>query len=101
MAHATPNKREEGHSSEVVLDDLIVRLSADCPWRDEPRGDGYGPRFVALPPRRPSDLRLHGGSAWCPARRKAFPLCGRFVRPLEECSSIVQPGQHVDRRQSH
>ena len=24
--------------SEITLDDLLVRLSADCPWRDEPRG---------------------------------------------------------------
>src|SRR5437868_7401236 len=24
--------------AEILLDDLIVRLSADCPWRDEPRG---------------------------------------------------------------
>jgi hypothetical protein len=23
---------------EVLLDDLIVRLSSDCPWRDGPRG---------------------------------------------------------------
>jgi hypothetical protein len=24
--------------AEILLDDLIVRLSSDCPWRDEPRG---------------------------------------------------------------
>ena len=23
--------------SEILLDDLLVRLSADCPWQDEPR----------------------------------------------------------------
>ncbi len=34
------------------MDDLIVRLSADCPW---PRGT-CGARFEDLPPRRPPDL---------------------------------------------
>ena len=29
---------------EILLDDLIVRLSSDCPWRDEPRGS-CGARF--------------------------------------------------------
>jgi len=42
--------------SEILLDDLIVRLSADCPWRDDPRGSGCGARFVDLPPRRPPDM---------------------------------------------
>jgi hypothetical protein len=27
------------YGAEIFLDDLIVRLSADCPWRDDPRGD--------------------------------------------------------------
>ena len=26
------------YGAEILLDDLLVRLSADCPWRDEPRG---------------------------------------------------------------
>jgi hypothetical protein len=25
--------------AEILLDDLLVRLSADCPWRDDPRGN--------------------------------------------------------------
>jgi hypothetical protein len=29
--------------AEILLDDLLVRLSADCPWRDDPRGN-CGPR---------------------------------------------------------
>jgi hypothetical protein len=41
--------------AEILLDDLLVRLSADCPWRDEPRGT-CGARFADLPPRRPPDL---------------------------------------------
>jgi hypothetical protein len=41
--------------AEILLDDLIVRLSADCPWRDDPRG-GCGARFEDLPPQRPPDL---------------------------------------------
>jgi hypothetical protein len=42
--------------SEILLDDLVARLSADCPWRDEPRGHGCGARFADLPPRRPPDM---------------------------------------------
>ena len=41
--------------AEILLDDLLVRLSADCPWRDEPRGS-CGVRFADLPPRRPPDM---------------------------------------------
>jgi hypothetical protein len=41
--------------SEIPLDDLLVRLSSDCPWRDEPRGS-CGARFADLPPRRPPDM---------------------------------------------
>jgi hypothetical protein len=41
--------------SEILLDDLLLRLSADCPWRDDPRGT-CGVRFVDLPPRLPPDL---------------------------------------------
>ena len=42
--------------SEILLDDLLVRLSTDCPWRDDPRGSGCGARFADLPPRRPPDM---------------------------------------------
>jgi hypothetical protein len=41
--------------AEILLDDLLVRLSADCPWRDDPRGT-CGARFTDLPSRRPPDL---------------------------------------------
>ena len=44
------------YGAEILLDDLITRLSADCPWRDEPRGSGCGAHFLDLPPRRPPDL---------------------------------------------
>jgi hypothetical protein len=43
------------YGAEILLDDLIVRLSADCPWRDDPRGT-WGARFEDMPPRRPPDL---------------------------------------------
>jgi len=43
------------YGAEILLDDLIVRLSSDCPWRDEPRGT-CGARFSDLPPRRPPDM---------------------------------------------
>jgi hypothetical protein len=46
------------YGSEILLDDLIVRLSNDCPWRDDPRGSGCGARFSDLPPRRPPDMPL-------------------------------------------
>jgi len=36
--------------SEILLDDLTVRLSADCAWRDEPR-NSCGARFADLPPK--------------------------------------------------
>src|SRR5882724_7423747 len=41
--------------AEILLDDLLLRLSSDCPWRDEPRGT-CGARFADLPPRAPPDL---------------------------------------------
>jgi hypothetical protein len=41
--------------AEILLDDLLVRLSADCPWRDDPLGT-CGARFADLPPRRPPDF---------------------------------------------
>ena len=37
------------YGSEILLDDLLVRLSADCPWRDDPRGT-CGVRFEDFPP---------------------------------------------------
>jgi len=43
------------YGAEILLDDLIVRLSSDCPWRDEPRGN-CGARFADMPPNRPPDL---------------------------------------------
>jgi hypothetical protein len=43
------------YGAEILLDDLIVRLSSDCPWRDEPRGT-CGARFADLPRRRPPDM---------------------------------------------
>ena len=43
------------YGAEILLDDLLVRLSSDCPWRDEPRGT-CGARFSDLPPRRPPDM---------------------------------------------
>ena len=43
------------YGAEILLDDLLVRLSAGCPWRDEPRGT-CGVRFEDMPPQRPPDL---------------------------------------------
>jgi hypothetical protein len=44
------------YGAEILLDDLLVRLSSDCPWRDDPRGT-CGAQFADSPPRRPPDLR--------------------------------------------
>jgi hypothetical protein len=41
--------------SEALLDDVVARLSADCPWQDDPRG-GCGARLSDLPPSTPPDL---------------------------------------------
>jgi hypothetical protein len=41
--------------SEILLDDLVVRLSAACPWRDDPR-ERCGVYFADLPQRRPPDI---------------------------------------------
>jgi hypothetical protein len=46
----------EKFGSEILLDDLILCLWADCPWRDDPRGSGCGAHFFDLPPRRPPDM---------------------------------------------
>jgi hypothetical protein len=43
------------YGAEILLDDLLIRLSADCPWRDDLRGT-CGVHFADLPPRRPPDL---------------------------------------------
>jgi hypothetical protein len=43
------------YGAEILLDDLLVRLSADCPWRDDPRGTCKA-QFTDMPPRRPPDL---------------------------------------------
>jgi hypothetical protein len=40
------------YESEILLDDLLVRLSVDCGCRDEPGGNGFGVLFPDLPPRR-------------------------------------------------
>jgi len=37
---------------EILLDDLLARLSADCPWRDDLRGT-CGARFADMAPGRP------------------------------------------------
>jgi hypothetical protein len=42
--------------SEILLDDLLLRLSADSPCRDDPRGTRCGVHFADLPPRRPPDI---------------------------------------------
>jgi hypothetical protein len=43
------------YGAEILLDDLLLRLSSDCPWRDDPRGTCQV-RFADLPPQRPPDL---------------------------------------------
>ena len=43
------------YGSEILLDDLLLRVSSDCPWRDDPRGN-CGVRYPDLPPRRPPDM---------------------------------------------
>jgi hypothetical protein len=50
------------YGPQILLDDLIVRLSSDCPWRDEPRSicgrafptsrPGVRAQFASLPAER-------------------------------------------------
>lgn len=47
------------YEPEVDLDDLLARLTQDCPWRDDQKPlwkTGCGVRLADLPPRRPPDL---------------------------------------------
>lgn len=53
--------------AEILLDDLLVRLSADSPWRDDSRGSRCGVYFADLPPRRPPDI---------PVRRRMRVISG-------------------------
>ena len=42
--------------SEILLEDLLARLSSNCAWRDDPRGSGCGARFFDMPMVRPPDM---------------------------------------------
>jgi hypothetical protein len=42
--------------SEILLEDLLARLSANCAWRDDARGSGCGARFCDVPTMRPPDM---------------------------------------------
>src|SRR5712672_2933783 len=42
--------------SDMHLEDLLAKLSADCAWREDPRGSGCGARFADLPMVRPPDM---------------------------------------------
>jgi hypothetical protein len=65
------------YGSEILLDDLVVRLSSDCPWRDDSRGTGCGASFADLPPRRPPDMPV--------ARRlRVEPRGGAHVRQIRD-----------------
>jgi hypothetical protein len=65
------------YGAEILLGDLLMRLSSDCPWRDEPRGT-CGVRFSDLPPRRSPDARAagdaHGSHRRCIRMREAAKL---------------------------
>jgi hypothetical protein len=39
-----------------LSEDLLARLSANCAWRDDPRGSGCGARFFDLPSGPPPDM---------------------------------------------
>lgn len=49
----------QAFGAEIALDEMVNRLSRDCPWRLDPRrrGGGCGAFLPDLvPPRRPPDL---------------------------------------------
>jgi hypothetical protein len=83
--------------SEILLDDLVLRLSADCPWRDDPRGSRCGAYFADLPPRRPPPIcpcESDCGSL-AAAKDNRGPGChgARLMRssPKAGCSAPLRP----------
>jgi hypothetical protein len=98
------------YGSEILLDDLLLRLSADCPWRDDPQGSGCGAHFADLPPRRPPDmpvrkrLRVISGGTHQRPLRIATSSClrthePRYFLPTSSlfqliCNLEVAPGAH-------
>jgi hypothetical protein len=47
------------YGAEVDLDDLLDRMTQDCPWRDDRKPlwkSACGIKFTDLPPTRPPDL---------------------------------------------
>ena len=70
------------YGSEVLLDDLIERLSADCPWRDDPRGSGCA---HGSPTCRRAGRRIcqwHGGCGLSPAASANWTGRTDDVRPI-------------------
>lgn len=56
------------YGAEITLDDLLIRLSSDCPWRNEPRGScGHALPICrrARPPDMPAQRMavIRGGKA--------------------------------------
>jgi hypothetical protein len=79
------------YGAEILLDDLLVRLSADCPWRDDRRGS-CGARFADMRRHR-LDRSVRGPDRLVPAAlRLAFtptPRCHcRHPNLVRTASSI-------------
>jgi hypothetical protein len=61
------------YGAEILLDDLIVRLSADCPWRDDPRGK-CGARFEDMLAQAATGLAWGAPAVSCAEGRKGLKL---------------------------
>jgi hypothetical protein len=64
----------------TLLDDLIVRLSNDCPWRDDPRGTDCGAPFADLAA-APASGHARSKLASSDRRREGI---GRDVRQMRD-----------------
>jgi len=83
--------------SEVLLDDLLVRLSADCPWRDDPRGSRCGiycRPTAAAPTRYPGAEAIARNQRRQSIERVSSATGARLVRssPQAGCSAPLRPG---------
>ena len=90
------------YGAEILLDDLIVRLSVDCPWRDDPRGSnlwGILPPLALLSALALSFVRRFGEPihrfSEVPLAYLRSSLDAFFTRPLPPGARPIAPGDGV------
>jgi hypothetical protein len=78
--------------SEILLDDWLLRLSADCPWRDDPRGTCGVRLSICRRACRPICRRPCCGFASCKAARDE-PCLLRPAAPHDRARSALEAGR--------